>query len=189
MPNLPISQLPEITATTSNAEYAVAQDGVTYKIKRGNMASGKLFLSAYQEQSQSGFTPNTIYALSASSVADNTGITVVDNTKFTVPSGGTFNLQFSAQLSKTQGGTSESITIWLRVNGTDVPWSATDVTLANNNVLTVAAWNFVTPLNAGDYMELMFSTTDLHIILFGQPARTGPTRPGLPSLIVTVVQI
>jgi len=42
MPNLPISQLPEITATTSNAEYAVAQDGVTYRIKRGYMVSHKM---------------------------------------------------------------------------------------------------------------------------------------------------
>ena len=189
MPNLPISQLPEITATTSNAEYVVAQDGVTYKIKRGYMASGKLFGSFYQEDSQSGFTPNTIYALSASSTADNTGITVVDNTKFTVSSGGTFNLQFSAQLQKLQGGTTESITIWLRINGVDVPWSATDITFANNNELNVAAWNFVSQLNAGDYMELMFSTTDIHIIVYGQPAVTGPVRPGLPSLIVTVVQI
>ena len=189
MPNLPISQLPEITATTSNAEYAVSQDGVTYRIKRGYMASGKLFGSFYQSDTQSGFTPNTIYALSASSTADNTGITVVDNTKFTVSSGGTFNLQFSAQLQKIQGGTAESITIWLRINGLDVPSSSTDLTLANNNILTVAAWNFVVPLNAGDYMELMWSTTDQHIIIYGEPARTGPVRPALPSLIVTVVQI
>lgn len=189
MPNLPISQLPEITATTSNAEYAVAQDGVTYRIKRGYMASGKLFGSFYQGETQSGFTPNTIYALSASSTSDNTGITVVDNTKFTVSSGGTFNLQFSAQLQKLQGGSSETITIWLRINGNDVPWSSTNLTFANNNVLTVAAWNFVTPLNAGDYLQLMFSTTDVEIILFGSPAVGAPTRPGIPSLIVTVVQI
>ena len=189
MPNLPISQLPEITATTSNAEYAVAQDGVTYRIKRGYMASGKLFGSFYQEGTLSGFTQDAIYALSASTTADNNGITVVDNTKFTVSSGGTFNLQFSAQLQKTQGGTSESITIWLRINGQDVPFSSTDLTFANNNILSVASWNFVTPLNAGDYMELMWSTTDQHIIVYGEPARTGPTRPAIPSLIVTVVQI
>lgn len=189
MPNLPISQLPEITATTSNAEYVVAQDGVTYKIKRGYMASGKLFGSFYQEGTQSGFTQDTIYALSASSTADNSGITVVDSTKFTVSSGGTFNLQFSAQLQKVQGGTVETSTIWLRINGVDVPWTSTNLTFANNNILTVAAWNFVVPLNAGDNMELMFSTTDTHIIIFGQPATTGPTRPGIPSLIVTVVQI
>lgn len=33
MPNLPISQLPELTAVTSNAEFAVAQGGITYKVK------------------------------------------------------------------------------------------------------------------------------------------------------------
>jgi phage FluMu gp28-like protein len=77
----------------------------------------------------------------------------------------------------------------LRVNGVDVPWSSTNLTFANNNILTVAAWNFVIPLNAEDYMELMFSTTDTEIIIFGQPPLSTPTRPGIPSLIVTVVQI
>jgi hypothetical protein len=135
MPNLPISLLPEITATTSNAEYVVAQDGVTYKIKRGYMASGKLFGSFYQQLGQSGFTPSTIYALSASSTADSVGISVVDNTKFTVSSGGTFNLQFSAQVTKQQGGNAETMSIWLRVNEQDVPWSNTEITFANNDYI------------------------------------------------------
>ena len=34
MPNLPISQLPELTAITANAEFAVAQNGTTYKVKK-----------------------------------------------------------------------------------------------------------------------------------------------------------
>jgi hypothetical protein len=38
MPNLPISQLPELTAITSNAEFAVAQDGVTYRVKNSTLA-------------------------------------------------------------------------------------------------------------------------------------------------------
>jgi hypothetical protein len=39
MANLPISQLPEILGTglTTNAEFAVAQSGTTYKVKRGNL--------------------------------------------------------------------------------------------------------------------------------------------------------
>lgn len=189
MPNLPISQLPEITATTSNAEYVVAQGGVTYKIKRGYMASGKLFGSFYQEGSQSGFTQDTIYALSASSVADSVGISVVNDSQFTVASGGTFNLQFSAQLQKLQGGTQETITIWIRINGIDVPWSSTNISFANNNVLSVASWNFVVVLNAEDNVQLMLSTTDSEIILYGQPETTGPVRPGIPSLIITMVQI
>ena len=43
MPNLPISQLPDISGSTlgylgPNAEFAVAQDGVTYKVKNNNLA-------------------------------------------------------------------------------------------------------------------------------------------------------
>jgi len=37
MPNLPISQLPELTAITSNAEFAVAQAGTTYRVKQGSL--------------------------------------------------------------------------------------------------------------------------------------------------------
>jgi hypothetical protein len=39
MGNLPISQLPEILGTglTENAEFAVAQSGTTYKVKKGNL--------------------------------------------------------------------------------------------------------------------------------------------------------
>jgi hypothetical protein len=189
MPNLPISLLPEITATTSNAEYAVAQDGVTYKIKRGYMTSGKLFGSFYEQNTISGLTPDITYSMSASTTASNNGITVVDGSKITVQSGGTFNIQFSTQLEKQQGGTSESITIWLRKNGSDVDWSSTDITFANNNQLVVAAWNFVEVLSGGDNLEIMFSVTDTEIVLFGRPSRITPIRPATPSVIITMTQI
>lgn len=43
MPNLPISQLPDISGSTlgylgPNGEFAVAQDGVTYKVRNSNLA-------------------------------------------------------------------------------------------------------------------------------------------------------
>mgnify|MGYP003338823979 FL=1 len=189
MPNLPISQLPELTAMTSNAEFAVSQGGTTYRVKRGYLASGKLFLSAYQSTVQSGFTINTAYSVSASTVADNNGITVVDGCKFQVSSGGTYNLQFSLQLNKLQGGSAEDIDIWLAKNGTNVDWSNTNITLANNNTLQVAAWNFVLPLNAGDYLELKISVTSSDVVIFSEGTKTSPTRPAIPSSIVTMVQI
>lgn len=37
MPDLPISLLPELTAMTQNAEFAVSQDGTTYRIKNSNL--------------------------------------------------------------------------------------------------------------------------------------------------------
>lgn len=38
MPNLPISSLPELTAITQNAEFAVAQGGTTYRVKNSTLA-------------------------------------------------------------------------------------------------------------------------------------------------------
>lgn len=38
MPNLPISQLPELTALTPTAEFAVAQGGTTYRVKNSVLA-------------------------------------------------------------------------------------------------------------------------------------------------------
>lgn len=51
MPNLPISQLPELTAMTPNAEFAVAQGGVTYRVKNSTLAP---FPTVYGLFSQTG---------------------------------------------------------------------------------------------------------------------------------------
>lgn len=51
MPNLPISQLPELTAITANAEFAVAQNGTTYKVKNSTLAP---FPTVYGLFSQTG---------------------------------------------------------------------------------------------------------------------------------------
>lgn len=194
MPNLPISQLPSISTSplgylSSDAEFAVAQTGVTYKVSSAALTRGNLYGSFFQSSSQSGFTPNVAYSVSASTTSLNNGITVVDLCKFTVASAGTYNLQFSLQLNKLQGGSAENIDIWLSKNGSNVPDSNTRVTLANNNTLLVAAWNFIEFLNAGEFLELKISVTDPEVVIFALPAQTTPTRPALPSAIVTLTQI
>jgi hypothetical protein len=186
MASLPISQLPELTELTSNSELPVSQDGVTYKIKRGNMATGKFYGSFYHSTTQSGFLENTTYILSASTISESNGITVINGTNFTVSSGATYNLQFSAQVQKTQGGSPQDMYIWLKKNGTNVKFSNTKITLANNNDLLVASWNFVITLSAGEYLQLAFQVTDPHIIVFAAPESD---IPEIPSVIVTVVQI
>ncbi len=105
MPNLPISLLPELTAITANAEFAVAQAGTTYRVKAGFASSGNLHGSFHSEINQSATSTTTAYSLSAETTDFSSGVSVVDGCKFTVSSGGTFNFQFSAVFEKTQGGT------------------------------------------------------------------------------------
>jgi hypothetical protein len=189
MPNLPISQLPELTAITSNAEYAVAQNGTTYKVKAGFASSGNLHGAFHSEVNQIATSTTAAYSLSAETVDFASGVSVVDGCKFTVSSGGTFNFQFSAVFQKTQGGSIEFVSIWLSKNGTNVPWTNTDVSMANNNEYVISAWNFVEEMNAGDYLELKWRTTTLDMICSFIGEQSNPTRPGTPSVIITITQI
>jgi hypothetical protein len=96
---------------------------------------------------------------------------------------GVYNIQFSAQLDKTTAPVG-LIYIWLRVNGTDVANSATQIRIQGNNAETVAAWNFLANLKAGDYFELMWSVDDTAIQILSSGA-VAPV-PGIPSIILTV---
>ena len=97
-------------------------------------------------------------------------------------------MQFSAQWHYTGGGGSgNSVFIWLRKNGVNVPESATRITASSNHPYTVSAWDFMLSLNANDYLQLMWSTDNTNIVL-ARITESGPV-PGIPSLIVTMLQV
>ena len=63
----------------------------------------------------------------------------------------------------------------------------TKLTLANNNQLMVAAWNFMTPLNAGSIVRLSWSTSGGHVFLYGEPGiGIGGT---IPPVILTINEV
>lgn len=189
MPSLPISQLPELTTINPNAEFAVAQNGTTYRVKAGNASSGNIHGAFHSELTQGVVSTTTAYSLSAETVDFANGVSVVDGTKFTVLSGGTFNFQFSAVFLKSQGGSIEYVSIWLAKNNQNVPWSNTDLSMANNNEYVVGAWNFVIEMSAGDYLELKWRTSTLAMTCPIIGEQTNPSRPATPSVIVTLTQI
>jgi hypothetical protein len=137
---------------------------------------------------QTNFSANTAQSMSASTIEHSSGVTVSGASKFVVASGGTYNLQFSAQLDKTDSG-EDDISIWFRKNGTNIPRSTTNVTLVGNTAKSVAAWNYIDVLNANDYLEIMWSSADSAMRIFATSGLTSPTRPDVPSVIVTVNQI
>lgn len=189
MPSLPISQLPELTSISPNAEFAVAQGGVTYKVKATNSASGGLHGAFHSEVTQYALTANNALVMSAATTDFSVGVSIDSSGKITVSSGGTYNLQFSSVFRKVQGGSIEYVSVWPRINGINVNWSNTDISMANNNELIVASWNFLFELNSGNYIELMWSSTTTQMEMVAISPQTSPTRPGTPSVIITVTQI
>lgn len=189
MPNLPISQLPSLSSITSNAEFAVAQDGITYKVKAGNLSTGNLYGEFISQVTQDITVEDTEYVISAETTTISNGISVVDNSKFTVASGGTYNIQVSAVFNKLQGGTIEYVSLWFKKNGENIPWCNTDTSMANNNEYVVLALNVLENMNPGDYIEVMWSSTTDVMEMLAIPPQSNPNRPGTPSIIVTLTQI
>ena len=99
---------------------------------------------------------------------------------------GLYNFQFSAQLDKA-GGSATDVYIWPRVNGVNVPDSATKVVIDGPNNEIVPAWNFVLLMQDGDYFELAWESSDTDVIILAQPAMNN--YPGIPSIIMTVTWV
>lgn len=117
------------------------------------------------------------------------GVRIVDGTKITFDHAGIYNIQFSAQMEKSTGG-SDPVDIWLSYKGTRVPTSDTQFQLGTTKRY-VAAWNFFVNATAGDYYEIMWISPDITQDILATPERTvnGVTIPAIPSLILTVNQV
>lgn len=117
------------------------------------------------------------------------GISVVSGSRITMANTGVYNVEFSAQIDKTDSG-SDDIDIWLAKNSANVAWTNTRQTLTGSSgEKYIAAWNFIVSAVAGDYFELMWSSADVNMQIVTVPASVSPARPGVPSLLVTVTQV
>ena len=162
-----------------------------------NAVTTAAFGSFYDSTQQSAQAINTAYPMQLSNTDFVDGIVLENNiagkpTRIKVNKTGKYNVQFSAQLNRTAGTTAEDVSIWIKKNETNVPATCTDISItgsATTSAPTVAAWNFFQKLNAGDYLEIMWSTTNTQIVIQYIGARTSPIRPAIPSLIVTIHQI
>ena len=99
---------------------------------------------------------------------------------------GLYNFQFSAQLDKA-GGSATDVYIWPRINGVNVPDSATKVVIDGPNNEIVPAWNFVLLMQDGDYFELAWQSSDTDVIILADSPASN--YPGIPSIIMTVTWV
>lgn len=144
----------------------------------------KRYGSFYDTTTQLAALINTAYAITFNSTDMSVGVTLGSPTsRVYVDTHNVYNIQFSAQIDKTSGGTA-NVWIWLRKNGVDVPYSAGQIQIQGNNAETVPAWNYLLDMNAGDYFELMWEVSDVSVELTSFVASA--IHPGTPSVILTV---
>lgn len=140
--------------------------------------------SFYDTTTQIPVAINTAYAMTFNTVDLSFGVTRGSPTsRIFVDRPNVYNVQFSTQVHKTSGGVG-LVYVWLRKNGTNVPDSTGQIRIQGNNGETLAAWNYVIQLNAGDYIELMWEVDDIAVELLAEVATA--IHPSIPSVILTV---
>ena len=163
-------------AATPLGYYGAWQDNVTQTAVASNVGYAMIFRTI-------DVTPN--------------GISVVTNgtnlTRITFANTGIYNLQFSSQFQNVDNA-EHDVTIWLRLNGTDVAGSAGFVQVpkrksagAGNEGHVVISWNYVLSVVAGQYYELMWSTNN-HTNVTMEFYAGGSPPPSSASVILTVTQ-
>jgi hypothetical protein len=140
--------------------------------------------SFYDTTTQTATVINTATAITFNTTDLSNGVFIGSPTsRIIVDSEGIYNFDTSFQLDKTSGGTAEFY-FWFRLNGTDVPESASQIRIQGNDAEIFSSLNYFFDLKAGDYIEMMFSTTSLDVELLSVVAT--PPVPAIPSIILTV---
>lgn len=129
---------------------------------------------------------NTAYAVKFDSTLFAFGAETVSATEISVTSPGAYNFQFLARLTKASGGTANAW-LWPRVNGVDIPDSATIFQITGNGAQQPFSWNFLLPLAAEDTFELVWAVSSTDVLLDAQAA-AAPV-PGVSAAALTVIKV
>lgn len=143
--------------------------------------------SFYDTTTQTAALTNTPYAVTFNNTFTSYNIGIgTPTSRIYVPDTSTYNFQFSLQLDKTSGGDG-LIYIWPRINGVDVPDSASRVRIKGNNAELVASWSFMLDLQGNSYFELMWAVDDTSLRIVSEPSVA--FCPAIPSAILTVFEV
>jgi hypothetical protein len=181
---------PNITLSPTNGLGQVTVSATLSGSTIFNTATGS-YGSFYDTTIQTNPVANIARSMSFNSTDITNGVSISGstspfNTYIKTTNAGVYNIQFSAQVDKTDSGTDE-IDIWLRKNGIDLTDTATKLTLTGNNTKVVAAWNWFVLSAANDYYQIIWASADTNIRLFAEPL--SGIHPGIPSVILTVNRV
>jgi len=150
-----------------------------------NKSFGSFTSNATQTNSNVG---NAVYMTLNNDEGSN-GVSIVSSSQITVARPGRYNIQFSAQMEKTDAGT-DAVEIWLTKNGSSVANSATRLQIQGTNEKDVAAWNWVdNATTANTYYQIAWASTDANMQLVAIGSGSTLSGVAVPSLIVTVVPV
>ena len=133
-------------------------------------------------------TVATALTLLQTTTSNGVSIDATDKTKVVFGTAGIYNIQFSVQML-TYDNTIDNVTLWWRLNGVDIPYSAGIATVpaihGGKPGTAIISWNLVQPVDAGDYIQLLFASDTGNTVCATYPSGAAPVHPVSASVIVT----
>jgi hypothetical protein len=195
-PNLPLapgqwsSQYQDQFANVLRLYFNRLDNFITRLDASSNTAGLRSPYGAFSDFTSQTTTANTA-ALMALDITDfSNEVSLVTGSKLTVANAGIYNLQFSVQVQNA-GNAPHDIFIWLKQNGTDITGSTGKVGLpARKNpgdpFHDIKGWNYFLSMNAGDYVQIYWSTTNASVTIETYAASGTPTKPSTASVVATL---
>ena len=156
------------------------------------------YYGAWQDvTTQSAAADNVGYAMKFGTIDYENQVRIVSDgtnlTRITFDNTGIYNLNFSVQIQNTDNA-EHDVTVWIRKNGIDVPGSAGYITVPKRRSTgagleghTVAGWNYLLSVVAGEYYQIVWSTTN-HTNVTLQFYAAGSPPPSTASTLAIVTQ-
>jgi hypothetical protein len=130
--------------------------------------------------------------LTYTSVESDTGIRVVDNSKIYMPCSGQYLVTFTLQVTN-RGNTAAEFEVWAKDAGVNYALSNTRFDIPARKSSSI--WSHIVPAITGiftvedpsaDYLQIAWWSDSLDVYLEHYAAGVTPTRPAIPSVILTV---
>lgn len=160
-------------------------------------SGGGRFLSfpygAFSDYNSQTATVNTATVMSITNTDFSSNVSV-SSSKIRVVNAGMYNLQFSTQFINTSTQ-AQDVSIWLRQgNGggssADIVGSTGLVSIPSSHGgidgHIITGWNYFIAMNADDYIQIYWSTTNTSVSVATYAASTGPVRPSTASVVATL---
>jgi hypothetical protein len=184
-----ISQTGSFVTTSSFNSFTQSINNFTASVNATTASLTAYYGSFFHTASMTLALANTAYTMSFNTTDISKGVSISgsynDIIKITNP--GIYNIQFSAQLDKTDSQNATAY-IWLSRTGSDVDQTNTGVTLGGGaGDSSVAAWNFFVSASANDWYQLKWGATRDNARILYNP--TPPIGPAIPSIILTVNKV
>lgn len=141
------------------------------------------------ESDQSAASTTVAYAVTYDATDISDSVYLSNSSRLNVTYPGVYNLQFSIQFKNTDTQIHD-VDVWAGLNGTNVASSNSRFSVPNRHGGVdghlIAALNLFLSMEAGDYVELYWATTNTAVTIENLPAASSPTRPATPSVIATM---